>query len=301
MCIFRPISNPQMSSTSTVDLSILHFEFENTATLRKEPSSPRRRLSTRSTSTHNTTPPHLLLASISSRTLVNPTPITATRTTNSSSYSSSSSSSTSTSITSSTLPAGTILPFGLDKGPHARRYLWDGHRLIAVDLQDVETVAANSAKTHYTVNPSSTSSPGRKFSPSLSASSLQNSTGRWLHTVQAAFFPNPGEVTPDYWEWCKWRAVHRIFSSMASVFGTQSLLLAVGLGAKRTLPAAAAINWVLKDGLGRLGRLSVATKFGESFDSDLKVSLVLRGFFVYFLFFGEAEGGGCRIASVLYV
>ena len=60
---------------------------------------------------------------------------------------------------------------------------------------------------------------------------------------------------------------------MATVFGTQSLLLAVGVGAKKTLPAAAAINWVMKDGLGRLGRLSVATRFGESFDSDLKVRI----------------------------
>ncbi len=51
----------------------------------------------------------------------------------------------------------------------------------------------------------------------------------------------------------------------------QSLLLAVGVGAQRSLPAAAAINWILKDGLGRLGRLSVAARFGNSFDSDLKV------------------------------
>ena len=60
---------------------------------------------------------------------------------------------------------------------------------------------------------------------------------------------------------------------MSSVFATQSLLLAVGVGARRSLPAAAGINWVLKDGLGRLGRLTVATRFGESFDSDLKVIL----------------------------
>jgi hypothetical protein len=59
---------------------------------------------------------------------------------------------------------------------------------------------------------------------------------------------------------------------MSSVFATQSLLLAVGVSARRSLPAAAGINWVLKDGLGRLGRLTVATRFGESFDSDLKVT-----------------------------
>ena len=38
------------------------------------------------------------------------------------------------------------------------------------------------------------------------------------------------------------------------------------------MPAAAALNWVLKDGLGRLGKLTVSTRFGRTFDSDLKRS-----------------------------
>ena len=91
-----------------------------------------------------------------------------------------------------------------------------------------------------------------------------------VEAVRAAFFPKPELVTPDYWEYVRWRGWHRLFSSMSSIFSTQSLLLAVGVGAKKTLPAAAGINWVLKDGLGRLGRLTMATRFGESFDSDLK-------------------------------
>lgn len=65
----------------------------------------------------------------------------------------------------------------------------------------------------------------------------------------------------------------------------QSLLAAVGVGAQNQLPAAATINWLLKDGLGRLGRLSVAASFGQSFDSDLKVSnnrtFTLIGFEVF--------------------
>ncbi|WPT12251.1 Protein root UVB sensitive 4 [Picochlorum sp. SENEW3] len=93
---------------------------------------------------------------------------------------------------------------------------------------------------------------------------------RRIESLHSAFFPRRDMVTPDYWEYVKWRGWHRLFSSMVSIFSTQSLLLAVGVGAKKTLPAAAGINWVLKDGLGRLGRLTVATRFGESFDSDLK-------------------------------
>jgi hypothetical protein len=64
--------------------------------------------------------------------------------------------------------------------------------------------------------------------------------------------------------------LQRVCSSTISVFSTQQMLFAVGLGAKRTLPAAAALNWVLKDGLGRLGKLTVATKFGRRFDADMK-------------------------------
>lgn len=97
----------------------------------------------------------------------------------------------------------------------------------------------------------------------------------WAHdtldNLAHAFFPNPHDVTPDYWGYAQWRALHRIFSSMGGVFATQSMLQAVGVGAQRALPASAAINWVLKDGLGRLGRLSVATQWGRSFDADLKV------------------------------
>ena len=49
------------------------------------------------------------------------------------------------------------------------------------------------------------------------------------------------------------------------------MLLALGLGAKRSVAASAAINWLLKDGVGRIARLTVATSFCQSFDSDLKV------------------------------
>jgi hypothetical protein len=85
------------------------------------------------------------------------------------------------------------------------------------------------------------------------------------------FRRDTSQVTPDYWHYVSWRASHRLFSSMLGIFATQSLLSAVGVGAQRALPAAAAINWVLKDGLGRLGRLGVAAAFGQSFDADVKV------------------------------
>ncbi|KAK9841961.1 hypothetical protein WJX81_001250 [Elliptochloris bilobata] len=135
-----------------------------------------------------------------------------------------------------------VLPVGAVRGGRHSRYVWDGRVIRAMDPGELST--------HN----------GR----------LQKRLMRMREAVVAAFLPARGEVTEDYWGYARWRAGHRLFSSMLQNFATQSLLLAVGVGAQRSLPAAAAINWILKDGLGRLGRLSVAARFGHSFDSDLK-------------------------------
>lgn len=139
------------------------------------------------------------------------------------------------------------VPAGVMEGAHQKQYAWDARqgRLRALEPEDWEE-GEEAART------------------------LRGRLRRAAHDLRSAFFPHPDEVSPDYWDYVKYRACHRLFSSMSSIFATQSLLQAVGVGAKRSLPAAATINWVLKDGLGRLGRLTVATRFGESFDSDLK-------------------------------
>lgn len=36
-----------------------------------------------------------------------------------------------------------------------------------------------------------------------------------------AFLPKPEEVTPDYWEYTKWRATHRLCSAVLQNFATQ--------------------------------------------------------------------------------
>ena len=93
---------------------------------------------------------------------------------------------------------------------------------------------------------------------------------RQIDNIRDSFFPQKTSVTSDYWDYAKYRFTQRIASSCMTVLATQQMLAAIGLGASRSIPAAAALNWVLKDGLGRLGKLSVATNFGRSFDSDVK-------------------------------
>ena len=93
---------------------------------------------------------------------------------------------------------------------------------------------------------------------------------RQIDNIRGSFFPQKSSVTSDYWDYAKYRFTQRIASSCMTILATQQMLTAIGLGASRSIPAAAALNWVLKDGLGRLGKLSVATNFGRSFDSDVK-------------------------------
>jgi len=142
-----------------------------------------------------------------------------------------------------------LLPIGTQRGrgpqKRERRYVWDGKRVVTVDEERL----------------------GQVYTPSGRLlqwwSDLRDSLGR-------AFLPDRRDVTPDYWEWMHWRLTQRFFSSTMQNLATQSLLLALGMGAKRTIAASAAINWLLKDGVGRIARMTLATNFGQSFDSDLK-------------------------------
>mmetsp|Transcript_18092 Transcript_18092/g.38937 ORF Transcript_18092/g.38937 Transcript_18092/m.38937 type:complete len:412 (-) Transcript_18092:1030-2265(-) len=66
-----------------------------------------------------------------------------------------------------------------------------------------------------------------------------------------------------------WRGVQYLFGGAMSVFTTQSLLGALGVAGKYRGEASAAINWVIKDGAGRLGRLLFA-RWGRELDCELK-------------------------------
>lgn len=82
-----------------------------------------------------------------------------------------------------------------------------------------------------------------------------------------AFFPD--DVTPDYYSFTIWRFAQRCVSSTIGVFGTSSLLYALGVRSGR-IGQAAAISWVLKDGLGRVGKMVWAGSMSKDFDVDPK-------------------------------
>mmetsp|Transcript_7612 Transcript_7612/g.10828 ORF Transcript_7612/g.10828 Transcript_7612/m.10828 type:complete len:660 (-) Transcript_7612:228-2207(-) len=90
---------------------------------------------------------------------------------------------------------------------------------------------------------------------------------RFIPTLRAAFLPEG--VAPSYYKFVKWRFLQRYVNANVHVIGTQSLLLGLGLKTKN-LGLSAAMNWVLKDALGKMTRMLWASKMGRKFDSDAK-------------------------------
>ncbi|XP_023006924.1 protein root UVB sensitive 4 [Cucurbita maxima] len=80
----------------------------------------------------------------------------------------------------------------------------------------------------------------------------------------------PKNVSEHYVLYVKWKFLHRVFSSALQVIATQAMFRAIGVGRTRSLASAAALNWVLKDGLGRLSRCIYTATIASSFDTNLK-------------------------------
>ncbi|KAL3635211.1 Protein root UVB sensitive 6 [Castilleja foliolosa] len=79
----------------------------------------------------------------------------------------------------------------------------------------------------------------------------------------------PDSVTPSYAPYMSWRALKHFFGGAMGVFTTQTLLSSLGVSRSTSAPGAVAINWILKDGAGRVGKMLFARQ-GKKFDYDLK-------------------------------
>jgi len=69
----------------------------------------------------------------------------------------------------------------------------------------------------------------------------------------------PVAVNEEYVSYTRWRCVQRLLSATVNVFGVQAMVMAVGLRDARAVAAggavvgaAAAVDWVLKDALGKV-------------------------------------------------
>ncbi|KAK1315892.1 hypothetical protein QJS10_CPA05g01554 [Acorus calamus] len=80
----------------------------------------------------------------------------------------------------------------------------------------------------------------------------------------------PRRVGDNYMGYVKWKLLHRVFSSALQVLATQAMFRAIGIGSSQSLSSAAALNWLLKDGLGRLSRCIYTASVESAFDTNLK-------------------------------
>jgi hypothetical protein len=88
----------------------------------------------------------------------------------------------------------------------------------------------------------------------------------------------PHSVKQGYASFSKFRVASSIVGTCGSVLSMQCLLFAVGLNANTALPAAAALNWILKDGLGQLGGVLYASFARTLSDSQPKTYRLLSAF-----------------------
>lgn len=168
------------------------------------------------------------------------------------------------------------------------------------------------SKDEYVVVPSSSLMPS-----STSTSSSTGLPSLWLLCKDLVFrlmLPEgfPDSVTRDYLDYSLWRGVQGIASQISGVLATQSLLFAVGLG-KGAIPTAAAINWVLKDGIGYLSKIMLS-KYGRHFDvhpkgwrlfadllenSAFGLEILTPAFPHLFVFIGATAGAGRSAATLI--
>ncbi|KAL4379329.1 hypothetical protein GQ457_02G014650 [Hibiscus cannabinus] len=139
----------------------------------------------------------------------------------------------------------TKLPVVVRRHGKVSRYFWDGNRVRLLS-----------------VDGGGSSGPSFCFSLDkvVEASSL---------AVRNFFIPK--QVGENYIGYVKWKFLHRVFSSALQVLATQAMFRAIGIGYSRSLTSAAALNWVLKDGLGRLSRCVYTASLASAFDTNLKV------------------------------
>ncbi|EGC32940.1 hypothetical protein DICPUDRAFT_155062 [Dictyostelium purpureum] len=112
-----------------------------------------------------------------------------------------------------------------------------------------------------------------KPSESTSTTLINANSISIINKAKSYFLPKgyPNSVSPDYIHYYKWLFCQNVVGSVTYVLSTHALLTTVvGMSVASALPFAAAISWVLKDGLGAFALVFFANKFSTLLDFDLK-------------------------------
>jgi len=103
----------------------------------------------------------------------------------------------------------------------------------------------------------------------------QKESNKWngaKNFIRSAFLPAgyPESVSEDYLEYQSWDTVQAFCSSITGLLATQAVLKGYGVGDEKATVAAATITWMLKDGMGMIGRILFAWMKGTQLDCDAK-------------------------------
>jgi uncharacterized membrane protein YfcA len=102
----------------------------------------------------------------------------------------------------------------------------------------------------------------------------------------------PPVVSDDYLPYTVLHFMQNLVHAAASVIATQSMLIAIGVAKQATIGVSAAVQWILKDGLGRIAAIIFGSLLGNRYDADPK-RWRMRGDMLYTL------GVGTEIATRL--
>ncbi|TPX50491.1 hypothetical protein SeLEV6574_g00864 [Synchytrium endobioticum] len=80
----------------------------------------------------------------------------------------------------------------------------------------------------------------------------------------------PSSVHPTYAKVHFWQFIETYIGSMVGVLCSEAMLTSLGVGAPAAAGGAVAIQWVLKDGFGEIGKLFFIQRYAKSFDSHPK-------------------------------
>lgn len=86
--------------------------------------------------------------------------------------------------------------------------------------------------------------------------------------MKTTFLPvgYPDSVRPEYLPYQFWDSVQALSSYLRSVLTTRSVLAGAGVGSADATPMAAALTWILRDGIGMVGSLGFAYSYSGSFE-----------------------------------
>lgn len=105
----------------------------------------------------------------------------------------------------------------------------------------------------------------------FSVSDMKSRAKLAIHDVVSHFLPKgyPTSVAKGYLTFVQGQVISVTMSSAGGVLSMQALLSAIGVGSG-SIPLAATLNWIIKDGLGQLGGVIFASIVSNRFDADPK-------------------------------